>query len=582
MSPRGYIAVRTGLRSRCERSWAITGSARTALKETSERAEDGPDHDLGDLAVNRRNLLAPLIGLVAAALSTACGSSGAGAAPTTPAGCVKLWNQTASASFRAAAQPPTSPVNLLVGDTRTAITPQGDPVSTVRAQREGAKHACWIDVTYPQGWDGLPVTITYSALSGHSFHALSAIGGLGSSVIDNPALSDPQIAWNPNGTIRLTGKTPVLPDALSGALTTLVSIPKATADSLAACASRYSDQTQGFATCATEVTSLASRATSAAAQQIDPSAASSYTCQTMLGSPLQQQITRWGDMLSEAASLPSYAPVLQSSAANVSLGFRTLARDCGIATGNSTSTSGATAPQNTGGSTSIYDAQTVVASRDGAGGLSPQPTKLNLSGDGTAVVKNLQWHGWGGSTAQGAGLLGINDCTPACYNGAFTWKQATITLSDVGTCLGQQAYLSFAVAGVNGGQAESLDFSGQCTADSTRSSSSSSSNTSPPVSWWGFQTPSRNIVCTYDPSGITCAVLSASDDRGLAEWTVGAEGTASFARVVANAPESSPSLGYGRSWKRSGIDCDSEEDGLTCRNLDGHGFFLSRDTQRTF
>lgn len=41
-------------------------------------------------------------------------------------------------------------------------------------------------------------------------------------------------------------------------------------------------------------------------------------------------------------------------------------------------------------------------------------------------------------------------------------------------------------------------------------------------------------------------------------------------------------LHYGQSWKGSGIVCSETTRGLTCRNRDGHGFFLSLRSWRTF
>jgi hypothetical protein len=41
-------------------------------------------------------------------------------------------------------------------------------------------------------------------------------------------------------------------------------------------------------------------------------------------------------------------------------------------------------------------------------------------------------------------------------------------------------------------------------------------------------------------------------------------------------------LAYGRTWTRAGLRCTSRATGLTCRNRDGHGFFLSRERWRVF
>ncbi len=41
-------------------------------------------------------------------------------------------------------------------------------------------------------------------------------------------------------------------------------------------------------------------------------------------------------------------------------------------------------------------------------------------------------------------------------------------------------------------------------------------------------------------------------------------------------------LAYGTTWAGGGLRCASAETGLTCRNRDGHGFFLSRERWRAF
>ena len=43
-----------------------------------------------------------------------------------------------------------------------------------------------------------------------------------------------------------------------------------------------------------------------------------------------------------------------------------------------------------------------------------------------------------------------------------------------------------------------------------------------------------------------------------------------------------PVLAYGSTWSLAGLSCASRATGLTCRNRDGHGFFLSRASWRVF
>ena len=43
-----------------------------------------------------------------------------------------------------------------------------------------------------------------------------------------------------------------------------------------------------------------------------------------------------------------------------------------------------------------------------------------------------------------------------------------------------------------------------------------------------------------------------------------------------------PILGLRQDWTLAGLSCSSRQAGLTCRNRDGHGFFLSRASWRVF
>ena len=116
---------------------------------------------------------------------------------------------------------------------------------------------------------------------------------------------------------------------------------------------------------------------------------------------------------------------------------------------------------------------------------------------------------------------------------------------------------------------------------------------------WSFATPSNNIVCTvgegFEGSDLTYTIHQKGGtppaprpagcnagwghvffmrDRGYVEmWcqTVAPSGTG--AQSVAD---------YGVTGQFGGFTCFSSRQGLECRNLDGHGFFLSRASQRVF
>jgi hypothetical protein len=111
-----------------------------------------------------------------------------------------------------------------------------------------------------------------------------------------------------------------------------------------------------------------------------------------------------------------------------------------------------------------------------------------------------------------------------------------------------------------------------------------------------FRTPSKNIACAYYPASITgravfrCDLFSGLKPKPArhcdVDWTgasMGPRGKAgpTCAGDTVYDPRA-PVLAYGRSWSHGGIVCASRATGLTCRNRDRHGFFLSRQSWRVF
>jgi hypothetical protein len=110
-----------------------------------------------------------------------------------------------------------------------------------------------------------------------------------------------------------------------------------------------------------------------------------------------------------------------------------------------------------------------------------------------------------------------------------------------------------------------------------------------PVVEAGFVTPSGNIACNaghqYRTSRalLSCTVFSlARPSRGQRIWSLFVRGRPLVGWIVGNAATDLPTLGYGRQWAWRGFRCMSARRGLTCRNRSGHGFFLSRQSQRLF
>jgi hypothetical protein len=66
---------------------------------------------------------------------------------------------------------------------------------------------------------------------------------------------------------------------------------------------------------------------------------------------------------------------------------------------------------------------------DSARYMKTEPARVITSADGSGYVTDLTWSGWGTATAQGAGTLEADSCTPNCAQGTYTGYPATVTLT---------------------------------------------------------------------------------------------------------------------------------------------------------
>ena len=110
-----------------------------------------------------------------------------------------------------------------------------------------------------------------------------------------------------------------------------------------------------------------------------------------------------------------------------------------------------------------------------------------------------------------------------------------------------------------------------------------------------FRTPSKNIYCAYSsglgsPSFLRCDIRSkprpaprGSCSDGVFGESVGMTRTGRAHVLCISDTTYNPSaavLPYGFTWSRGGFRCVSRSTGLTCTNVLGHGFFLSRESWR--
>lgn len=125
--------------------------------------------------------------------------------------------------------------------------------------------------------------------------------------------------------------------------------------------------------------------------------------------------------------------------------------------------------------------------------------------------------------------------------------------------------------------------------------SAQATRVAPSVKLASFRTPSKNIACLYrsaGPAGIRCDIFSKlRPPPSKGRCTEGVWSAVTMTRTGKAYPicisdtvynPKAPILAYGRSWEVGGFVCSSKRTGLTCRNLRGHGFFLSRQSWRVF
>ena len=94
-----------------------------------------------------------------------------------------------------------------------------------------------------------------------------------------------------------------------------------------------------------------------------------------------------------------------------------------------------------------------------------------------------------------------------------------------------------------------------------------------------FRTPSKRIACLMTTTSVRCDTFFLND----VGFFLSAHGKGRRSHVTDTiALVHEPTLAYGRSAKVGPFTCTSQSVGLTCRSRQGHGFFVSTQSQRVF
>ncbi|NOE26089.1 DUF6636 domain-containing protein [Ruegeria sp. HKCCD6157] len=115
---------------------------------------------------------------------------------------------------------------------------------------------------------------------------------------------------------------------------------------------------------------------------------------------------------------------------------------------------------------------------------------------------------------------------------------------------------------------------------------------------WTFETPSENIQCSVgesaDSSDIQCTIIekygppamprpaNCQTDWGHDFLMFDTGPVELLCQPLNRSRDGFDRAEYGVTGRFGGFTCTSSTKGLECRNLDGHGFFLSRAVQQVF
>lgn len=69
-----------------------------------------------------------------------------------------------------------------------------------------------------------------------------------------------------------------------------------------------------------------------------------------------------------------------------------------------------------------------------------RPPRIFLSEDGSVILDNLRWSGWGTSVARATGIRSASSCTPNCATGKRATSRVVLTLSSLEHVFGHVVY----------------------------------------------------------------------------------------------------------------------------------------------
>jgi hypothetical protein len=212
-----------------------------------------------------------------------------------------------------------------------------------------------------------------------------------------------------------------------------------------------------------------------------------------------------------------------------------------------------------------------------------RPATIYLFEDGSWVIKDLQWSGWGTSVASASGTSSASDCKPDCASGQRKETPAQLMLSSPGLVLGHQVYRCYRLV-VPAPATNLHGCLGRIGSLIGYTPAAKPNLSAPKLKLVRFYTPSHNIECEMNDNGGAQSSVFCDMVKPGAIVSVFANGHVNIQRGGSGNFGEGPAarlLPYGSSVVVGRFRCTSAFAGVTCVVAKtGKGFFLSKKSIR--
>jgi hypothetical protein len=195
-----------------------------------------------------------------------------------------------------------------------------------------------------------------------------------------------------------------------------------------------------------------------------------------------------------------------------------------------------------------------------------RPSTLLLFQDGSWVITNLRWSGWGSSVARATGVSSASNCRPSCAGGKRTTRPAQFTLSSPGRVQGHEVYRCFQLTVPSFPKANKqgcLGPQGSLTIYVSTTVHMADFLSHDRKIWCDFSNVpgARQAKCGYGPASQHSATVDPGGQVTICE----------AAQCLQNWDGIAPVLGVGQIDEIYGYRCTSAQQGITCTVIAGAG-----------